>query len=153
MTYPLIDTHKHCNPCGPFGSCVCCEQPVCMTCWENENSSHMNLDNGGQEALDQTIENQDLEAAGPCLECIFYGSHDINNPEQENYNEDLIYKVERYADGKYGPFNGYMATRWRSRIIIVGRKPKPKFRMIRGPFILKPIDEPFTDADRTPHTQ
>ena len=127
-------SYKHCNPCGPFGSCIICEQETCMTCWENIDSIHMNLDNNGQEKLDKTIEEEMLEACDRCLECMFYTHHDINNPEQEIYDENLIYKVEGYIDGmktqNFGSaYNSIpMKVRnWKDRIIIVGTKPKPDF--------------------------
>ena len=129
-------TYQHCKPhCNNFGVCICCEQETCMDCWENIDSDHMNLDSGGQEALEDHEKEWGLEACGPCRECIYY-AHD---PE-EDYDHNLIYKVEEYIGdppeipGWYG-----MKPNWKKRIKIIGRKPKPNFRIIRGPFILVPI--------------
>ena len=140
--------YKHCDPCNNFDICACCEQEMCLTCGENIDSIHINLDNGGQEELDRLIEEDMLMPSDFCRECTFYTYHDINNPDQEHYDQNLIYKVEGYVDGMktknfgVGGITVPMKVRnWKDRIVIIGKKPKPDFQIIPGPFILHPIGE------------
>ena len=101
-----------------------------------------------EQKLEEWIKEGLLMPAIFCNECLFYAHHDINNPEQENYNHDIHFKVEEYQNGTemrwYGsPYNGIQmeSPKWETRVIILGKKPKPNFPCIRGPFILVPIEE------------
>lgn len=145
--------YKHCQPCTNFGRCLSCEQPMCNTCKESYDSPHMVLTEESHDELDKLIEEQDLWADNFCLECLFYMHHDINNPEQENYDDDIIFKVEEYQNGtemrNYGSLfcNLRMESpKWETRVIILGTKPTPP-PAIRGPFIIHP--EGTTEEDIT----
>ena len=59
----------------------------------------MVLTDESHDELDKLIEEQDLWADNFCLECLFYMHHDINNPEQESYDDNFIFKVEEYQNG------------------------------------------------------
>ena len=95
---------------------------MCDTCGESINSSHINLTKGADEVLHKMREENELWGSYFCRECLFYSDHDINNPEQEDYDEDLIYENR-----------GFGSTR---HIVIVGKKPIPDFPHIYGPFYI-----------------
>ena len=141
-------SYKHCHPCDNFDICPCCEQETCQTCGESIDSDHMHLDEAASEKLDQLKEDEMLMPGRFCNECTFYAHHDINNPEQENYDDNLVYKVEEYVDGEReenfgvgGPIVRMKVRNWKTRIIIIGEKPKRTFPTIRGPFRLMPPKE------------
>ena len=133
-------TYQHCNPCTNFGSCLCCEQPMCNDCKESIDSPHMHLSEKSADEIAQLETENDLWADGFCLECQFYSHHDINNSEQESYNHDMHFKIERYDVEERSPY-GYTRRKSKSRVIILGEKPKPTFPIIRGPFIIIPIEK------------
>ena len=135
-------SYKHCDPCNHFDICICCEQEMCLTCRENINSQHINLTKGGQEKLDRLRKEDMLMPGDLCRECEFYAHHNINDPEQEHYNENLIYEVKEYQDGlKEKGFGMKKVPNWKTRIITIGPKPKPQFPYIWGPFEIHPIKE------------
>ena len=128
----------HCNPCNDFDYCPVCEQETCQTCGESIDSPHMHLNDEAWDKLIQLVDDDMMMPGRTCNECVFYAHHDINNPEQANYNHGITFRVEEYTDGKYGPFHGMMYTQWRKRIIVTGRKPMRTFPTIRGPFRIMP---------------
>ena len=111
---------------------------MCNDCKESIDSPHMHLTEDGLEELHRLETNQELWPDAFCLECHFYSHHDINNPEQEDYNHDIIFKVEEYKDGtkieNFGVGGGIYPMRvnnWKSRVVILGTKPLPDFRILR----------------------
>ena len=132
-----MSDYKHCNPCDNFDLCACCGQEMCLTCIENFDSEHINLTDEAHQKLMTLIEDDMLMPATFCRECLFYAHHDINNPEQADYNENLIYQV-KYTDVEVEkPFRGKCIETKKS-IAIVGTKPKRTFITRKGAFYFLP---------------
>ena len=127
---------EHCNPCDSFDYCPCCEQETCQTCGESIDSPHMHLNDEAWNKLIQLIHDDMMMPGRTCNECIFYAHHDINNPEQADYNHEITFRVEDYIDGKTS--FGMRWNKWYKRIIITGQKPQRKFITRRGEFYLHP---------------
>lgn len=139
-----MSNFKHCDPCDNFGICINCEIEMCNTCGESFDSPHMHLTEESHDEIDRLKAEDDLYADRFCNECIFYTHHDINTPEQEEYDHDMIFEVEEYQDGteirNFGSaYNSYPkeVPKWRTRVVITGIKPEPTYDVIRGPFIFK----------------
>ena len=79
---------KHCKIVHP---CPCCENLVCIDCQEPIATPYSNITDKTQ--IWSLAEAELLFMAVWCLECIFYAFHDINNPEQEEYNHEMIFEV------------------------------------------------------------
>ena len=126
-------TYKHCSPCDSFDICLCCEKVICTDCYENYDSEHMILNDEAHEKLVSLEKNEMLMPAGLCRECLFYAHHNPNDPEQEEYDENLVYEV-KYEDVEVKkPFRG-KCIETKKRIIIVGKKPKRTVETRKGPF-------------------
>lgn len=127
---------KHCQPCTQFDICPCCEIETCQVCGESWDSPHMNLSEESHDKLLDEIHSGDLMAGRFCNECTFNAYHDINDPEQENYNHHLTYKIEEYQDGtRMGAYG--KAPNWKRRVVITGIKPKPNLPIRRGLFYIQ----------------
>lgn len=92
--------------------------------------------------LERMQEEDELWHDGLCNQCRFYQHHDINDPTQEEYDHDMIFKVEEYQDGtKMENFGvggiclSMEVKNWKTRVVITGIKPEPTEPCIRGPFI------------------
>ena len=132
--------YKHCQPCNNFDLCVCCGQEMCLTCGENFDSDHMHLNDEAHAKLTKIIDDDMLMPASFCRECLFYTHHNINDPEQENYNENLIYEVIEIQVEVEKPFRG-KCIEIKKSIAIVGEKPKRTFVTRKGPFYFQPPKE------------
>lgn len=133
-------SYKHCNPCNNFDLCPSCEQEICVTCGENFDSEHMHLNDKAHQKLVSLIQEEMLMPAVLCRECLFYTYHNINDPEQENYNHNLIYKVKEEIIEIEKPYRG-KDTRIKKSIAIIGKKPKREFTTRKGPFYFQPPGE------------
>ena len=113
---------------------------MCLTCLENFDSDHINLNDEAHEKL-VGLRNEDmLMPAAFCRECLFYAHHDINNPQQQTYDENLIYKVKEERVEVEKPFRG-KSIEIKKSIVIVGKKPKRNFVTRKGPFYFQPSKE------------
>jgi len=130
-------SYKHCDPCDDFDLCACCEQEICTKCGENFDSDHMHLTDEAHQKLIRLIQEGMLMPAMLCRECLFYAHHDINNPEQADYNENLVYEVKEEHVEVNKPFRG-RCIEIKKSIAIVGKKPKRTFITRKGPFYLHP---------------
>ncbi|MXV76052.1 hypothetical protein F4Z99_17480 [Candidatus Poribacteria bacterium] len=130
-------SYQHCDPCDNFDLCGCCGEEMCVTCGESFNSEHINLNDEAHKKLIGLIEEEMLMPATFCRECLFYAHHDINNPEQADYDENLVYEVKHENVEVEKPFRGKVVET-RKSIAIVGEKPKRTFTTQKGPFYFPP---------------
>ena len=132
--------YKHCQPCDNFDYCACCEQEMCLTCGESSDSEHMHLNDEAHEKLMRLIDEELLMPAAFCRECLFHAHCDVNDPEQTEYNHDLVYKVVEDRVEVEKPFRGKVIET-RKRIVIAGPKPKRDFETRKGMFYLQPTGD------------
>ena len=135
-----VNNFKHCQPCTDFDLCYCCNQETCQDCGETLDSPHCHLTEESQDALDELIKEDLLMPGRICHECLFYAYHNINDQEQESYNHSMIFHIKEERIQRYDSYRGNVIEIKKS-VVITGKKPEPDFPIIRGPFILKPIEQ------------
>lgn len=126
-------SYEHCDPCDHFDYCACCEQEMCLTCGENFNSEHMHLNDEAHQKLMNLIDEGLLMAAAFCRECLFHAHANVNDPEQAEYNHNLIYEIQEEQFETVVPFHGKVIQIKKS-LKIVGKKPKRTFETRKGAF-------------------
>ena len=73
-------------------------------------------------------------------ECLFYAHHNISNPEQADYNKNLVCEVKHENVEVKKPFRGKVVET-RKSIIIIREKPKRTFTTRKGLFYFPPPKE------------